>query len=220
MSDKIEVIISDIPIPYQDALNFMQKRVQEIISGNGKQLLWFLQHQSVYTAGTSANENDLLEKNKFPVYQTGRGGKYTYHGPGQRIAYLMLDLKKVHNEKPDLKLFVKQIEDWIIQSLQEVGIKAYTTKEHVGVWVNTNGKEEKIAAIGVRVQKWVSFHGVAINVSTNLDNFNGIIPCGIEDRGVTSINKQGVQIASQDFDKILLDKFKTAFNVELSDKSN
>ncbi len=219
-SQEVELVISDTPVLYQDALSFMQKRVQQIISGEANQLLWFLQHQSVYTAGTSANENDLLKKDKFPVHHTGRGGKFTYHGPGQRVAYLMLDLKKIHSGKPDIKLFVKQIENWIIQSLKEVGIESYTTKEHVGVWVDNNGKEEKIAAIGVRVQKWVSFHGVAINVSTNLDDYNGIVPCGIEDKGITSINKVGKLVSIQDYDKILIDNFKTTFNVELSDKSN
>ncbi len=217
MNSAVEIAISESPVLYQDALIFMQKRVQDIIVGEKGQMLWFLQHQSVYTAGTSANENELLDRDKFPVHKTGRGGKYTYHGPGQRIVYLMLDLKKIHNGKPDIKLFVKQIENWIIQSLQEIGIKAYTTKEHVGVWVNNNGKEDKIAAIGVRVQKWVSFHGVAINVSTNLDDFKGIIPCGIEDRGVTSIQKLGVNTAMQQFDEILMKTFKKVFAVSFVD---
>lgn len=213
MTDQVEIIVSDIPVLYQDALSFMQNRVSEIIAGNGQQLLWLLQHKSVYTAGTSANENDLLEKDKFPVHQTGRGGKYTYHGPGQRVAYLMLDLKKIHNGKPDLKLFIRQIEDWIIGSLKSLGIEAFTNKDHVGVWVKHNGAQDKIAAIGVRVQKWVSFHGVAINISTNLDDYKGIVPCGISDHGVTSLYKLGVEVSLQEFDKILISKFQEVFGV-------
>ncbi len=213
MTKPVELIVSDLPILYQDALTFMQNRVQKILSGEENQLLWLLQHQSVYTAGTSANENELLDKNKFPVHQTGRGGKFTYHGPGQRVAYLMLDLKKLHNNEPDLKLFVRQIEDWVISSLDKVGIKAHTTKEHIGVWVNHNGREEKIAALGIRVQKWVSFHGVAINVSTNLDDFKGIIPCGIEDKGVTSLHALGINIEMKEFDKILIQQFQEVFKV-------
>jgi len=220
MENKVQYIISQQPVPYQTALDFMQKHVAEMQEGKAHQLLWFLQHQEVYTAGTSANENELLDPNKFPVFQTGRGGKYTYHGPGQRVVYLMLNLKKIYNNSPDLKDFIKKLELWVIQSLNVIGINAYIIDGKVGVWVqNKEGQEEKIAAIGIRVQKWISFHGIAINVSTNLDDYKGIIPCGIRDKGVTSTTKQGSLLTLSEFDEILIQEFSKLFGLELIEGS-
>jgi lipoyl(octanoyl) transferase len=195
----------------------MQDYVKRIASNEAPQLLWFLQHNSVYTAGTSANSNDILNDNKFPIIQTTRGGKHTYHGPGQRVVYLLLNIKKLHNNKPDIKKFVKQIEKWIIDSLLEIGVKAYVQDGIIGVWVKNEGKEEKIAAIGIRVSKWISFHGIAININTNLSDFDGIIPCGITEYGVTSLERLGYNISIEQFDEILLKQFAKAFNTELSE---
>lgn len=194
----------------------MQNRVKGIIEGTEEQALWFLEHSQLYTAGTGANDNELLQPEKFPVHQTGRGGKYTYHGPGQRIAYIMLDLKRIHTGAPDIKKFVRQIETWVIESLAEFGIRGETHPGRVGIWVTTaEGKEEKIAAIGIRVQKWVSYHGIAININTNLDDYDGIVPCGIKEYGITSLHKLGKVISMEEFDKVMTAKFTQIFNVEL-----
>ncbi len=216
MQSRVEFLNSKICVPYQQALEVMQNRVKGIIEGTAEQALWFLEHPQLYTAGTGANDNDLLQPDKFPVHKTGRGGKYTYHGPGQRVAYIMLDLKKIHDGAPDIKKFVRQIENWVIESLAEFGIKGETHPGRVGIWVtNSDGQEEKIAAIGIRMQKWVSYHGIAININTNLDDYDGIVPCGISEHGVTSLHKLGKLISMEEFDKVIAAKFAQVFNVEL-----
>lgn len=216
MQTRVEFLNSKICVPYQQALEVMQNRVKGIIEGTAEQALWFLEHSELYTAGTGANDNDLLQPDKFPVHKTGRGGKYTYHGPGQRVAYIMLDLKRIHDGAPDIKKFVRQIENWVIESLAEFDIKGETHADRVGIWVtNSDGQEEKIAAIGIRMQKWVSYHGVAININTNLDDYAGIVPCGLSEHGVTSLHKLGKLIRMEEFDKVITEKFTQVFNVEL-----
>ena len=193
---------------YGQTLEAMEALVEDIIAEKRDEEIWFLEHEDVYTAGTSATDDELVEK-KFPVFKVGRGGKHTYHGPGQRVIYLMLDLKK-HYKTPDLKKFVCDLEQWVIDSLKEVGIDAYRKKGMIGIWTkeeNAIGGEAKIAAIGIRVRKWVSFHGISININPNLKNFNGIVPCGISDFGVTSLEKLGKKISMEEFDKILVKNF-------------
>ena len=193
------------PQEYSATLEKMEQLANDIIDGKCDEEIWFLEHQPVYTAGTSAVEDDL-KTNKFPVFKVGRGGKHTYHGPGQRVVYLMLDLKK-HYKTPDLKKFVCDLEQWVIDSLAEIGIDAYRKSGMIGIWVKNGLKEEKIAAIGIRVRKWVSFHGVSINIHPNLSHFNGIVPCGISEFGVTSLEKMGKKTSLEEFDKILLKNF-------------
>lgn len=201
----IEWKTSNLSVNYLDAVQFMEERIKNIQNNQASELVWFLEHPSIYTAGTSAKENDLLEKN-FPVFHTGRGGQYTYHGPGQRIIYLMLNLKK---RGEDLRKYISNLEDWIIASLKEIGIHAEKKAGRVGIWtINKQDKEAKIAAIGVRVSKWISYHGVAINVFPNLDHYSGIIPCGISEFGVTSLKELGCDISYQKLDIILKNKFK------------
>lgn len=193
------------PQEYGHIAEEMEQLANDIIDGKRDEEIWFLEHQPVYTAGTSAVEDDL-KTNEFPVFKVGRGGKHTYHGPGQRVVYFMLDLKK-HYKTPDLKKFVCDLEQWVIDSLKEVGIDAYRKSGMIGIWLKDNnslGGESKIAAIGIRVRKWVSFHGVSININPNLAHFSGIVPCGISEFGVTSIEKQGKKISMEEFDKILL----------------
>ncbi len=213
----IKLIKSDFPIQYDKALEVMQSTVKKIQNGEDAQTLWFLEHNDIYTAGTGANEDDLLDDKGFPVYKTGRGGKHTYHGPGQRIAYVMLDLKELHDGKPDLRKFVNQMEEWIIDSIAVFGIKGERRKGRIGIWVvGKDGKECKIAALGVRVEKWVSYHGVAINLNTKLENYSGIIPCGITEYGVTSMLEEGVDVSLKELDAVLLEKFQKVFGVGLA----
>jgi lipoyl(octanoyl) transferase len=185
----IEWKISTEPVDYLEAIEFMEKRVEDIITGNAPEMVWLLEHPSIYTAGTSAKKKALLDPDRFPVYETGRGGEYTYHGPGQQIAYVMLNLKK-RMDKPDLRKYVKDLEQWIINTLQQFDIKGERRENRIGIWVqNEDGSEDKIAALGVRVRKWVTYHGISINVTPDLSHFTGIIPCGISQHGITSIEK-------------------------------
>jgi lipoyl(octanoyl) transferase len=201
---KIEWKTTDLPIEYPDALKIMEERVNLIQKKQAPELIWFLEHPAIYTAGTSAIEEDLLNKEQFPVYQTGRGGQYTYHGPGQRIIYLMLDLKR---RGADVKKYVASLEDWIIASLAEIGIKAKKKEGKIGIWVGN----KKIAAIGIRISKWVSYHGIAINLNPDINHYNGIIPCGIKEFGITSLHELGHKISYQDLDNILKSKFYEIF---------
>jgi len=196
--------ISKQPVDYTDAVQFMEERVNAIIAGQAGELIWLLEHNPLYTAGSSAKESDLLEK-RFPVYQSNRGGQYTYHGTGQRIIYVMLDLRK---RGQDIKLFVKNLENWIIATLAEFGIKGEIRENRVGVWVANAKSEEKIAAIGIRVRKWVTYHGISVNISPDLSHYLGIIPCGINEFGVTSFAKLGLGTTMQEFDRVLQAKFE------------
>ncbi|MDX2082569.1 MAG: lipoyl(octanoyl) transferase LipB, partial [Rickettsiales bacterium] len=210
----IEWRVSKEPVHFEDALSFMQNRVEEIIAGTKPQLIWLLEHHPVYTAGISAKDSDLLVKTDIPIFQTNRGGKYTYHAPGMKIIYVMLDLKKFFApQKPDVARFVEFLENWIISILADFGIKGEIKKGRVGIWVvDKNAKEEKsekkIAAIGIKLKKWVSYHGIAINVSPDLSGFDNIIPCGIKEFGITSIAEVLGQVIDQkNFDKIVQEKF-------------
>lgn len=193
--------ISRKPVDYPAAVEAMERRVADILAGKTPEMVWLLEHPPLYTAGTSAKAAGLLDKKRFPVHQTGRGGEYTYHGPGQRIAYVMLDLKK--RGRQDIKCFVCDLEQWMIATLAEFGIEGFTRKGRVGVWVKDKNGESKVGAIGIRVRKWVTFHGISINVNPDLSHYSGIVPCGIEGHGVTSLEKLGVKAAMKDVDEAL-----------------
>ncbi len=198
------------PVAYEEALAFMEQRVADIRSGTAEECIWFLEHPPLYTAGTSAKAEDLLAP-RFPVYETGRGGQYTYHGPGQRVAYVMLDLKK-HQQEPDIKKYVWQLEEWIIRTLKSFDIDGRRIEGRVGIWVDTDAGEKKIAAIGVRVRHWVTYHGISINVNPDLSHFNGIVPCGISDAGVTSFEDLGKKVEMAELDDVLEGKFEAIFS--------
>jgi lipoyl(octanoyl) transferase len=212
MNQMPELIFSDTPVAYPDAVTFMENRVADIIAEKAPECLWFLEHPPLYTAGTSANPADLLQRDLFPVYETKRGGEYTYHGPGQRVVYLMLDLRK---RGRDVRCFVRQAEHWIIQTLDDFNIKAHITPGRIGVWVPRPDKgaarEDKIAAIGLRIRRWVSFHGISINVEPELEHFTGIVPCGISDQSVTSMVDLGYPVSMTELDKALVDNFAACF---------
>ena len=202
-------------VDYRIAEEAMSKRVEDIISNRRTELIWFLEHDSVFTLGTSAKTNDFKNDVNIPIYQTKRGGQTTYHGPGQRIVYLMLDLR---NGNKDIKKLVWNIEEWLILVLKDLGILGYRIPGLVGVWVedpssvNIDGtRDKKIAALGLRVKKWVTFHGLALNVNPNLNFFTSINPCGISGKGVTSLHELGVKIKSADVDKIFEQTFSTIF---------
>jgi len=211
-NDDIEFIFADEPVDYLEALAFMEHRVRQIALGEAKQCVWFLEHAPLYTAGTSAQEEDLVSKDLFPVYKAGRGGQYTYHGPGQRIVYIMLNL---NNYDRDVRCFVRKIENWMIDTLGHFNVSARIVPDRVGVWVDRPelGTErcDKIGAIGIRVRKWVSFHGLSLNVEPDLTHYNGIIPCGISDQGVTSLVDLGHPITLHDVDQALLQEFEANF---------
>ena len=204
-------------INYPDALEQMEQIVSGLISGNDLEHVWLLEHPELYTAGTSANLSDLIDPDLFPVYSSQRGGQYTYHGPGQRIAYTMLDLNK---RGKDVRKYVHSLEEWIIQTLAEFDIKGERRKDRVGVWVVRDDKppsssgqflEDRIAAVGVRLRKWISFHGIAINVNPNLNHYKGIVPCGIQQHGVTSLADLGLKVTIEDLDKALIKTFNNVF---------
>ena len=207
----IEWRYSDELVPYDDAHHIMEERVAHIAEGNANELVWCLEHPPLYTAGTSANASDLLDKERFPTYQTGRGGQYTYHGPGQRIVYTMLNLKQ--RDAQDIRAYVHNLEQWIINTLTRFNIHGERREGRVGIWVNMgNGKESKIAALGIRVRKWVTFHGIAINVEPDLSHFAGIVPCGISEHGVTSFAELGQFVTMEDLDVVLKEEFEKIFS--------
>jgi lipoyl(octanoyl) transferase len=206
----LEWRFSQQPVHFADALNFMQTEVEKIIAGTKPQMIWCLEHFAVYTAGISAKDSDLLVKTDIPIFQTNRGGKYTFHAPGMKIIYVMLDLKKFFApQKPDVARFVEFLENWVISILAEFGIKGEIKKGRVGIWVvDENGAEKKIAAIGIKLKKWVSYHGIAINVNPDLAGFNNIIPCGIKDFGITSMAEILGKFDAKNFDQIARQKFE------------
>jgi lipoyl(octanoyl) transferase len=214
MVSDIEWIVNDGLVSYEDALRIMEERVEAIINNQARELIWLLEHPPLYTAGTSAQAAELLDPGKLPVFTSGRGGKYTYHGPGQRIVYLMLNLKKrAGANQPDLKKYIYCLEQWIINSLAHFAITATREQGRVGIWVkDKNNKEAKIAAIGIRVRKWITYHGIAINLNPNLDNFNSIIPCGIKEYGVTSMVQLGKKCSFKELDLVLKNNFNEIFN--------
>ncbi|GKX33736.1 MAG: octanoyltransferase [Rhizobiaceae bacterium MnEN-MB40S] len=204
-------------VDYQQAIRVMEDRAAAISAGEADELVWLVEHPPLYTAGTSAREKDLIAPDRFPVFQTGRGGEFTYHGPGQRVAYVMLDLKR---RRRDVRAFVSSLEDWIIRTLDEMNIRGERREDRVGVWVvrperpplpDGSPAEDKIAAIGIRLRRWVSFHGIAINVEPDLEHFSGIVPCGVADYGVTSLVDLGLPVTMGDVDVALKASFETVF---------
>ncbi|TAN67605.1 MAG: lipoyl(octanoyl) transferase LipB [Magnetospirillum sp.] len=206
--------ISDQPVPYPEAVAAMETRVAAIHAGTESELVWLLEHPPLYTAGTSANPADLVDPHRFPVFESGRGGQYTYHGPGQRVAYVMLDLKR---RGPDVRAYVHNLEEWLIRTLARFAVKGERRRGRVGIWVDRGshggigGHEDKIAAIGVRVRHWVTFHGVAINLDPDLSHFQGIVPCGIREHGVTSLWDLGLTPTMDDLDCALMASFSEVF---------
>lgn len=199
------------PVAYEDAVRFMEERVADIRAGTAEEMIWLLEHPPLYTAGTSAKAGDLLDT-RFPVYQTGRGGQYTYHGPGQRVAYVMLNLKE-RQQHPDIKQYVWRLEEWIIRALARLGVKGERRGGRVGIWVADGLKESKIAAIGVRVRHWVTYHGISINVDPDLSHYAGIVPCGIKEHGVTSLAQLlGRPVAMEEVDQALKAEWNAAFD--------
>lgn len=212
---EVEWRVSDAPVAYEHALAEMEARVRAISETNEQELVWLLEHPPLYTAGTSADEKDLLSPDRFPVFKTGRGGQYTYHGPGQRVGYVMLDLKK---RGPDVRRFVTDLERWLIATLAEFNVTGELREGRVGVWVRRPdlgiGREDKIAAIGVRIRKWVTFHGISLNVDPTLDHFSGIVPCGISQYGVTSLADLGITATMEDVDVALKKTFADIFGAD------
>ena len=211
--DALEWRISDAPVPYLGAVAAMEERAAAIAAGSAPELVWLLEHPPLYTGGTSAKPQDLHDA-RFPVFQTGRGGQFTYHGPGQRVAYVMIDLKR---RKPDVRAYVNNLEEWIIRTLADFNIRGERRTERIGVWVRRpdkgDGFEDKIAAIGVRLKRWVSLHGIAINVEPDLTHFSGIVPCGVADPryGVTSLVDLGLPVTLTDLDVALKRRFAEVF---------
>ena len=206
----IEFFNSSELVDYKKSIELMEKRVEGINEGKASELLWFLEHPPIYTAGTSSNDKDLLNENLFPVFRTNRGGQFTYHGPGQRVAYVMLNVRE---RDYNVKSFIRLLEQWIMNSLMDIGIKSFLIKGKVGIWVNN---EEKIASLGLRIRKGISFHGISLNINPNLEHFSGIIPCGNENSGITSIEKIGLSIEKKEIDKILISNFKKIFEVKIT----
>ena len=209
--------ISDGEVEYSTALERMDSHVYQMNDGKADEKIWLLEHPALYTAGTSANKRDLVEPNRFPVFETNRGGQFTYHGPGQRVAYVMLDLKK---RGKDIKAFVDKLEAWIIHTLAEFDVVGQTRSGRIGIWVERTDKpktanglleEEKIAAIGIRLRKWITFHGISINVDPDLTHFQGIVPCGIKEHGVTSLVDLGLPVSMTDLDNALKKSFSKVF---------
>lgn len=203
-------------MPYPEAVARMEARAAAIADGTAAELVWLLEHPPIYTAGTSARDADLLDA-RFPVYRTGRGGQFTYHGPGQRVGYVMLDLKRrsVKGRGPDVRAYVHDLEQWLIGTLALFGVKGERREGRVGIWVQrgqkSNMREDKIAALGVRIKRWVTFHGVALNVAPDLSHFSGIVPCGVSDHGVTSLAELGVTATMTDVDMALRHSFEEVF---------
>jgi lipoyl(octanoyl) transferase len=199
--------MSDSPIAYPEALEAMEARAAAIADGLAPELVWLLEHPPVYTAGTSANDTDLIDA-RFPVYRTGRGGQFTYHGPGQRVGYVMLNLRQ---RKPDVRGFVRDLEQWLIETLAQFNVKGERRDGRVGIWVVRGSREDKIAALGVRIRRWVTFHGVSLNVEPDLSHFDGIVPCGVRQHGVTSLVDLGVPATMADVDVAMKKSFEKIF---------
>jgi lipoyl(octanoyl) transferase len=212
-SRRVEWRIEPGLTPYPAAVAAMEARVAAIRAGAAPELVWLVEHPPLYTAGTSADEKDLLQPGRFPVYRSGRGGEFTYHGPGQRVAYVMLDLKR---RGPDVRRYVHDLEEWIIRALASFAVTGARRDGRVGIWVErkdpvSGAREDKIAAIGVRVRRWVTYHGIAVNVEPELEHFSGIVPCGIREHGVTSLVDLGLPVGMADLDAALRASFPGVF---------
>jgi lipoyl(octanoyl) transferase len=208
LSRTVEWRVADAPVPYERAVAKMEARVAAIHAGAAPELVWLVEHPPLYTAGTGAVAADLLEPGRLPVFRTGRGGQYTYHGPGQRVAYVMLDLTR---RGRDVGCHVWRLEEWMIRVLARFGVKGERRDGRIGVWVDRGGREDKIGAIGVRVRHWVTYHGLALNVDPDLANYAGIVPCGISGHGVTSLAALGITVSMADVDAALRDTVDAAF---------
>ena len=211
-SPPVEWVVAEGLVGYDDAVAEMEHRAGLIADGLAPELVWLVEHPPLYTAGTSAKDEDLIAPERFPVHRSGRGGQYTYHGPGQRVAYVMLDLKR---REPDLRRFVAALEAWLIGTLDAFNIRGERREDRVGVWVRrperADGAEDKIAAIGIRVRRWVSFHGISLNVEPELSHFDGIVPCGVSEHGVTSLVDLGLPLVMADVDIALRAQFERIF---------
>ena len=205
----IEWIESASPVAYDEALAFMTQRAAAIRDGTASECVWLLEHPPLFTAGTSADPAELTNAMDFPVYEAGRGGRYTYHGPGQRVVYLMLDLEK---RGKDIRCFVHALEQWMIDTIADLGVSAHRADGRVGIWVGEGRDEAKIGALGVRVKRWVTLHGMALNVAPDLSHFTGIVPCGIAEYGVTSLAELGKQSPLQTVDAALKQSFRPFLN--------
>jgi lipoyl(octanoyl) transferase len=216
--EPVQWAVSDGQIGYDDAVAAMEARVAAIAAGEAPELVWLLEHPALYTAGVSAKADDLLAPDRFPVFASGRGGQYTYHGPGQRVAYVMLDLRR---RRRDVRAFVTALETWVIGALETFNVKGLIRPDRVGVWVErrspaadgpgVTAREDKIAAIGVKIRRWVSFHGVSLNVEPDLSHFDGIVPCGIRQYGVTSLVDLGLPVGLDEADAALRSSFRKVF---------
>ncbi len=210
--EPVDWAVANAAVGYPEAVAAMERRVEAIRAEGAPEMVWLVEHPPLYTAGTSARDGDLLMPDRFPVHRSGRGGQYTYHGPGQRVAYVMLDLKQ---REPDLRLLVLTLEEWIIATLAAFGVRGERRANRVGIWVprpdKGDGREDKIAAIGIRVRRWVTLHGIAINVAPDLAHYSGIVPCGITDQGVTSLADLGVDASMADVDVELGRAFEPLF---------
>ncbi|MFG1402886.1 lipoyl(octanoyl) transferase LipB [Xanthobacter sediminis] len=203
----VQWMISEGLVPYDASLAAMEARVAAIADGEAGEAVWLLEHPPLYTAGTSARPEDLVEA-RFPVFDAGRGGQFTYHGPGQRVAYVMLDL---HRRAPDVRRYVSALEAWLIGTLSAFNVTGERREDRVGVWVRRHGDEDKIAAIGIRVRRWVTFHGISLNVEPDLSHFGGIVPCGVREHGVTSLADLGLPVSMPEVDAVLRVAFEEVF---------
>jgi lipoyl(octanoyl) transferase len=209
-SETIAWRISGMRVPYPVAVAEMETRAAAIAEGRARELVWLLEHPPLYTSGTSAKSEDLLAPTRFPVFETGRGGQFTYHGPGQRVGYVMLDLRRRGN---DVRRFVRDLEEWLIQTLAAFNVRGERREGRIGIWVaRKGGREDKIAALGIRVRRGISFHGVALNVDPDLEHFSGIVPCGIHGHGVTSLADLGITITMMEVDLALRAAFEAVFS--------
>jgi len=211
-SPPVDWRVTDALVPYEEALAVMEARAAAIAAGEAGELVWLLEHPPLYTAGTSAREADLVAPDRFPVHVAGRGGQYTYHGPGQRVAYVMLDLTR---RRQDLRAYVAALEEWLIRTLAAFNVRGERREDRVGVWVRrpekAPGAEDKIAAIGIRVRRWATFHGVSLNIEPDLSHFDGIVPCGVREHGVTSLVDLGLPVTMPEVDGVMRAAFEEIF---------
>ena len=211
-AEPVEWLVWDRLVPYDEAVAAMEARVDAIARGQARECVWLVEHPPIYTAGTSARDEDLIDPKRFPVHRTGRGGQFTYHGPGQRVAYVMLDLNR---RTPDLRRYVAALEAWLIDTLAAFNVRGERREDRVGVWVRRPEKgeevEDKIAAVGIRVRRWVTFHGVALNVEPDLSHFSGIVPCGVTRHGITSLVDLGLPVSMPEVDSVLRGMFEEVF---------
>jgi len=210
MESSPDWLVSEGLVSYPEAIEMMETRVEAIHQGKASEMVWLLEHPPLITSGTSARAEDLISPDRFPVHNAGRGGQYTYHGPGQRVGYVMLDLRR---RGQDLRCYVHQLEDWIIKTLKMFDINGERRDGRVGIWVSrTDGREDKIAAIGVRVRRWITYHGIAINLAPDLEHFSSIVPCGISAHGVTSIKACGRDVTMVELDQVMQETFNAVFS--------